>query len=179
MNYSLRVLAAASSMAILSTSVVAQSSDGTQEVPKALFVQHSETAQLSDGIMTLGGVNNHMIMFADRPFRAANTIATKDLVDIWTKGKDSFADDPPNAAVVGEVDGKPTTLIVEITNPQLSGDNLTFSYSLIEGEDSVTLEKSYIVIDETLWGDLGAVSSSVLTETGVAQLYNNTIITPD
>ncbi|WP_299660679.1 hypothetical protein [uncultured Ruegeria sp.] len=118
MNISIRLFGAAAAVAFCSTSAVAQSSDETQMKPKVLFVQHADEVSFSDGTLTLTGVNNNLIAFTDRPFRVASVVPTAKLIEIWNKGNDDFAEDPPNAAVVGEVDGKATSLIVEITNPQ-------------------------------------------------------------
>ncbi|WP_299661439.1 hypothetical protein [uncultured Ruegeria sp.] len=52
------------------------------------------------------------------------------------------------------MDGKAASLIVELTNPALSDGTLTFDYVLLKGEDSVTLDRSYMVLDETWWGNI-------------------------
>ncbi|RBW61839.1 hypothetical protein DS906_04650 [Ruegeria sp. A3M17] len=145
---------------------MAQSEDETQEKPKVLFVQHADEATLSDGTLTLNGTGNHMIVFADRPLRAASVVPTEKLIDAWNEGKDSFAEDPPNAAVIGEVDGKATSLIVEITNPQLTDSNLTFDYTLLEGPDSLTLEKSYIIIDDSVFADMNLLVGIMTNNSG-------------
>lgn len=179
MNNSARLLGALTAIAVSSTAALAQSTDDKKDNPKALFVQHAESATLSDGTLTLDGVNNHMIIFADRPFRAASVIPTERLIEVWNKGADSFAEDPPNAAVVGEVNGEATSLIVEITNPQLADGNLTFDYTLLEGPDSVTLDKSYVVIDESFMGDLMWTASLVDGDTADTALLPNTVDASD
>lgn len=154
----------------LATSAIAESTNKDGADKKALFVQHADSATLSDGTLTLDGVDKHMIVFSDRPFRAAMTIQTDALIEIWNKGSDSFAEDPPNAALVGEVDGKATSVIVELTNPKLDKESLTFNYVVSEGQDSVTLERSYIVLDETFWGDLLYTGQVISGDPGDASL---------
>lgn len=154
MKIHLRTATSVMVFSAMATSAFAESADEGIPKEKALFVQHSESTALSDGVLTLNGINKHMIVFSDRPFRAVATMPTAGLIKIWSKGKDSFADDPPNAVLTGEVDGKATSVIVELTNPQLSEGSLTFDYVLLKGQDSVTLDKSYMVLDESLWGDV-------------------------
>lgn len=166
MNTSIRILGAVAAVAVCTTSAMAQSSDESQEKPKVLFVQHADEAALSDGTLTLSGTGSHMIVFADRPLRAASIVPTEKLIEAWNEGKDSFAEDPPNAAVVGEVDGKATSLIVEITNPQLTDGNLAFDYTLLEGADSITLEKSYIIIDDSIFADMNLLAGILTNNAG-------------
>ncbi len=153
-------------LASTATYVAAQSAETDQSDEKLLFVQHAASATLSGGTLTLTNADKHMLAFSDRPFRATATFPTSGLIEIWNKGKDSLASDPPNAVLVGEVDGKATSVVIELTNPQLAEDNLTFDYVLLNGQDDVTVERSYIVIDETWWGDslevLGVSTGNVL-----------------
>ena len=154
MNTLLKGTVLVSALASMATYAIAESAESEA---KALFVQHATSATLSDGTLTLEGIDKHMIAFSDRPMRATLAIPTASLIEIWNKGKDDFAEDPPNAVVIGEVDGKATSLIVEITNPQLADGNLTFNYVILEGQEADKIEKSYVVIDETWWGDLDTV----------------------
>lgn len=142
----------------LATTAGAEKANENSANEKALFVQHAASATLSDGTLTLSDIDNHVIAFSDRPMRATLTIPVEGLIEIWNKGKDSFADDPPNAVLVGEADGKATSVVVELTNPSLSESNLTFDYVLLKGQDPVKLDRSYMVLDETWWGDLEYVA---------------------
>ncbi len=179
MNTTAGLLGAATAAAILSTTAIAQSADDNKDKPQALFVQHADSATLSDGTLTLVGVNNHMIVFADRPFRAASVVPTDKLIEVWNKGSDSFAEDPPNAALIGDVNGEATSLIVELTDPNLADGNLTFQYTLLEGQDLVTLDKSYVVIDESFMGDLMWTASLVDGDTADTALLPNTVDASD
>jgi len=49
--------------------------------------------------LTLTGVSPATIYFTDRPERIAGNMRTADFVPFWSKGKDSFLKDPPNADI--------------------------------------------------------------------------------
>lgn len=130
------------------TSVAAQSSDDKSAPESVLIVQHASKATLSDGTLTLEDADNNLIIFSDRPHRVAATMLSSQLIDIWGEGQDSFASDPPNAALVGEQDGKPVSLIVELSDPKMSEDSFTYGYKIIEGEKVPAIDRAYLVIDD-------------------------------
>ncbi|MES0863689.1 hypothetical protein ABLN87_15170 [Ruegeria sp. SCPT10] len=132
------------------TAVVAESSQDFTSTEGVLLVQHSDKAAMSGGVLTLVGADKNLIMFTDRPHRAAAAIPSEHLVKIWSEGDDSFAADPPNAALVGQKDGNPVSLVVELTNPRTSGEDFVFGYKLIEGEEVSEIDQAYIVIDDCL-----------------------------
>ncbi|WP_299085792.1 hypothetical protein [uncultured Ruegeria sp.] len=132
----------------LGTSAIAESSQDFKTAESVLLVQHSDKAAMSEGLLTLVGADKNLIMFTDRPHRAAATIPSEQLVKIWSEGDDSFASDPPNAALVGQQNGNPVSLIVELTNPRASGDDFVFGYKIIEGEEVPEIDQAYIVIDD-------------------------------
>jgi hypothetical protein len=127
---------------------MAQTSEDKTAPESFLIVQHSTSAALSDGVLTLDGADKHAIVFADRPHRAAGAIPSAQLIQNWDEGADSFASDPPNAALVGEHDGQPVSLIVELTNPKLAEGNIKFDYKLIEGVEVPEISQAYVVIDD-------------------------------
>ncbi|WP_147235330.1 hypothetical protein [Ruegeria sp. A3M17] len=148
MTTSVRFFGTAIMVSVIATSAVAQTSEDKNEPESVLFVQHAEKATLADNTLTLEGADKNVIVFADRPHRAAATIPVADLVKTWGEGADSFASDPPNAALVGETDdGKPVSLIVEIRNPVLSENSISYQYSVIEGDDQGAINNPYVVID--------------------------------
>ena len=106
-----------------------------------LFVQSSGGATLSGSTLTLTGVSPQTIWFTDRPYRDSGEMTTADFVSKWGSGADSFADDPPNAGFSCEVGGEPANYVVELTNPSLDGDNLSYSVESV-GDDPLpsTLE---------------------------------------
>ena len=56
-------------------------------------------------------------------------------MDSWTQNKDNFSDNPPNA-VLSVIDGNEMLdVVVELTQqPKLNGDELTYTFKVIDGE---------------------------------------------
>ncbi len=107
-----------------------------QEPVPYLGVLNSDHATLADGKLTLKGVSHNVIIFADRPARGAGHEDLDAFISRWGDGKDSFKKDPPNATVSvlgGEKDGV-TDAVVELSNPKLAGDDLTFNVKVLEGD---------------------------------------------
>lgn len=102
----------------------------------SLGVINADGATLADGKLTLTGVSGNVIVFADRPVRAAGHETTDMFISRWGDGKDSFKKDPPNATISilgGEKDGV-VDAVVTISNPKLDGDKLTFDAKVLEGD---------------------------------------------
>src|ERR1700730_9185968 len=100
----------------------------------SLFVMNARGASLQGQTLTLAGVSLNSIVFADRPVRAAGHLPTQHLLQEWTEG--SFAEDPPNATVsVLSKDGASIRdAVVELRDPHLDGDRLTFDVRVLEGD---------------------------------------------
>jgi len=102
----------------------------------SLGVINADGATLADGKLTLTGVSHNVIVFADRPVRAAGHESTDMFISRWGDGKDSFKKDPPNATISilgGDKDGV-ADAVVTISNPKLDGDKLTFDAKVLEGD---------------------------------------------
>ena len=104
-----------------------------QEEP--MFVQVAGGVETSDGSITLSGVSPSTLFFSDRPQRVVGHISTEQFVDLWSKGENSFAEDPPNAVLSWVPKGgeKPDDAVVVIKDPVLSGDSITYAIDLLEG----------------------------------------------
>ena len=102
----------------------------------SLGVINADGATLADGKLTLTGVSDNVIVFADRPVRAAGHETTDLFISRWGDGKDSFSKDPPNAtiSVLGGDKGGVTDAVVDLSNPKLDGDKLTFDAKVLEGD---------------------------------------------
>jgi hypothetical protein len=100
----------------------------------SLFVLNARGATLQGQTLTLAGVSPNSIVFADRPVRAAGHLLTEHLLEEWSVG--SFAKDPPNATVsVLSKDGASVRdAVVELRDPHLEGDRLTFDVRVLEGD---------------------------------------------
>ncbi|HYP84485.1 hypothetical protein [Variovorax sp.] len=110
--------------------------DNIVSMPPAnwLFVQ-TGTSFTSDGkTLSIHGVAPQTLMFTDRPERMTGDVLTNRFVEFWNQGKDNFQKDPPNATISTAIDDKTDLVVVELTNPRLSGDTLTYDIRLLDGE---------------------------------------------
>lgn len=115
--------------------VIGKTSADQAGVVPSLIVLNAASASLEGGVLTLEGVPPNVIVFADRPVRAAGHMLTAHLVEDWDVGSDSFAKDPPNATIsVFSKDASSVKDIVAVlTSPKLDGDKLTFAVDVLEG----------------------------------------------
>ena len=111
-------------------------SNAKPDIVPSLIVVNSRGASLQGETLTLLGVSQNAIIFADRPVRSAGHALTKHLLEEWAPGSDSFAQDPPNATVsVFNKDGSSVKdAVVVLSDPKMDGDNLTFKVKVLEGE---------------------------------------------
>jgi hypothetical protein len=98
-----------------------------------LFVQNAKNVSFSKGKLVLRGVNPVTVAFTDRPARMAGHMQTSRFVPLWSQGKDSFLKDNPNATLSVFRGDNVSDLVVELSNPQLSGNDLTYDARLLEG----------------------------------------------
>lgn len=112
-----------------------------------LYVQNAKSVSLEKGKLVLRGVNPSTICFTDRPARLAGHLPTKDFIPLWSEGKDSFLKDPPNATLSIFSGNKVSDVVVEISNPVLSGGNLTYNAKVLEGASSISGGECTLFID--------------------------------
>lgn len=98
-----------------------------------LFVQNSDGLSTSGNRIVLRGVNPQTICFSDRPDRVAGHMKTAAFVPMWSQGSDSFLKDPPNATLSVLKDGKVESTVVTLRNPKLSGGDLSYEVTVLEG----------------------------------------------
>ena len=115
----------------------------------SLAVINSRGASLQGDTLTMTDVSSNSIVFADRPFRAAGHVLTKDFLKEWDEGSDSFAKDPPNATIsVLSAEGDSVEdAVVVLKSPKLEGDKLTFEVSVLEGSLSKATGPASLFID--------------------------------
>jgi len=113
-----------------------------------LFVQSAKSASLNGGKLTLEGVSPTTIFFSDRPSRIAGHLATDEMIPLWGEGKDSFTKDPPNATLSAFTpDGKVTNVVVELKQPVLAGDKLTYDARVLQGTLPAKVDGASLFID--------------------------------
>jgi hypothetical protein len=98
-----------------------------------LFVQNAKNVSFDQGKLVLREVNPVTVCFTDRPARMAGHMQTSRFVPLWSHGKDSFLKDNPNATLSVFSGDNVSDLVVELSNPQLSGSDLTYDARILEG----------------------------------------------
>jgi hypothetical protein len=106
----------------------------TEMVP-SLIVLNAGGAKLDGQVLTLDHVAPNAVVFADRPVRAAGHALTQHVLEEWATGDGTFASDPPNAtvSVLGKNGDDVRDAVVELKNPRMTGDQLTFDVRVLEG----------------------------------------------
>ena len=102
---------------------------------EALFAQTAREMTSDGDRVVFQGASPSTLFFSDRPQRVVGHVTTKQFVDEWGAGENSFADDPPNAVIsfVEKGDQTPEDAIVVLKDPQLENDELTYTVELLEG----------------------------------------------
>jgi hypothetical protein len=119
-----------------------------------LFVQMAQKidykkSDAQSGVMTLYDVPPQTMFFTDRPNRVVGNVPTSAFVNKWTtdRGPGGFASNPPNAAVtVFQSDGAKTA-IVELRNPRLDGNKLSYDVKVLQGIGSTQPAEGVLFID--------------------------------
>ena len=122
-----------------------------QPKPQAslLFVQTAQKIDYKDGVMTLYGVPGQTMFFTDRPNRVVGNVPTNTFVTKWTtdKGPNGFATNPPNAAVTVFEPSGAKTAIVELSNPRLDGNKLSYNVKVLQGIGPAQPAEGVVFID--------------------------------
>jgi hypothetical protein len=99
-----------------------------------LFVQNAASVELKNNKMILKGMSPTTIFFSDRPDRIVGHIPTAQAMPKWSQGEDSFASDPPNAVLSVFTQNKTHDMVVELSNPALKGDVMTYDIKVLHGK---------------------------------------------
>jgi len=105
--------------------------------PMFMFVHTADDFEADPDTKTLRlvRVNPQVLFFSDRPQRLVGHLKMDGYLDEWTNVKDSFGEDPPNAALsVYEPKSAINTMaVVEIMNPIIDGNDIVYTYKLLDG----------------------------------------------
>ena len=107
----------------------------TLEDIQALFAQTAREMTTDGNKVTFHGLSPATLYFSDRPQRVVGHLTTKQFIDEWDLGENSFASDPPNAVIsfVEKGDESPEDVIVVLKDPVLASDSLTYTVDILEG----------------------------------------------
>jgi hypothetical protein len=102
----------------------------------ALFVQSAMGSSSGEGTVTLHGLTDSTVYFADRPRREVGHISSQRFIALWDAGENSFSVDPPNAVLsfLDEGEDDPEDAVVVLREPHLEGHELTYAVEVLEGE---------------------------------------------
>ena len=100
----------------------------------ALFVQGAARFSSTEDTITLHGLADSTVYFADRPRREIGHIPSHKFAELWAAGVHSFAVDPPNA-VISFLDDESDTpdVVVVLHEARLEGNDLTYRIAVLEG----------------------------------------------
>jgi len=74
-------------------------------------------------------------------------MTTKDFVDEWSEGGNSFAADPPNATLSIFGDDEIVDIVVTLKKPHLEGEDLIYDIAVLEEEIAPISGESSLFID--------------------------------
>jgi hypothetical protein len=114
---------------------------------EALFVQTAHSMTYDNGKLTLHELAPTTLFFSDRPDRVTGHVTTKEFVDTWDKGDDSFAKVPPNAVLSVFHPDMVSDVVVELMEPSADGRELTYSVVVLDGEMPASGGASALFID--------------------------------
>ena len=112
-----------------------------------LFVQVGDSYASDGKTLTIKGVAPQTLMFSDRPERMTGDALTTKFIEFWGKGRDDFEKDPPNATISTVIDDKTDLVVVELLNPRLTGDTLTYDIKALQGQLPATGKQISLFID--------------------------------
>ena len=87
------------------------------------------------------------LFFSDRPDRVTGHVTTQEFVDSWDQGPDSFESNPPNAVLSIFHPDMVSDVVVELIDPVLTGDDLTYDVVILDGEMPTSGGPSALFID--------------------------------
>ncbi len=114
-----------------------------------MFVQLARGVTTTDSSMTLLGASPSTLYFSDRPERVVGHMTTRQFVDHWNEGPDSFASDPPNAVLsfAEPDDSTLSDVVVVFRDPTITDDSVTYAIDVLEGEVPVKAGACTLFID--------------------------------
>lgn len=130
-----RTLCLATAALAMSELPVAGAASPSSELIDVLFVQTATSMSFdrSTSRLTLQGVSPITLFFADRPQRMAGNMKTMAFVPFWSRGKDSFLADPPNADLSILERNQLQQIVVVLRDPVLHGDSLIYTVRVLRG----------------------------------------------
>jgi hypothetical protein len=126
-----------------------QSSSKNNDQADFLFVQTAKSMSFDPATkkLTLNNVSPMTLFFSDRPERIAGNMTTEAFIPFWSKGKDSFLADPPNADLSILSGNTLQQVVVVLKEPVLEGDSLTYIIEVVDGNMPASGNNASVFID--------------------------------
>jgi hypothetical protein len=130
------LLLAASALAATGGALKPRLALAANDMADFLFVQTADamTFDKAASTLTLQGVGGTTLFFSDRPERVAGNMKTSAFVPFWSKGKDSFLSDPPNADLSILEGSELKQVVLVLQEPELNGNDLSYTVKVVSGE---------------------------------------------
>ena len=109
---------------------------GDEDACDMLFIQDAKAMVFDGGRLTLKGANPNIIFFCDRPVRTAGHLTRDAFMKLVTEGENSFAENPPNAAIsiFGGKNDVTEVIVTLYERPVVKGEDMIFPVKVLEGE---------------------------------------------
>ena len=118
-----------------------------KDIVPSLMVMSAKEYTFENGKLALKGVSPTTIIFADRPQRLTGSVPTDAFVADWSQGRDSFEKVPPNADLTTFTPAGANNVVVELKNPVLDNDTLTYDVRVLKGKLPPAGGESSLFID--------------------------------
>lgn len=145
-------LTVAAVLGLLAPAAAEEPKTETAAPVELMFVQQAAGMKYDGKTLTLEGIAPATIFFSDRPQRISGHLTRAQFVDLWNKTKDSFAADPPNAALSIVTDKEAPPVVVELTSIAEAGDSLSYGVRVLEGTLPESAGAVALFIDGWRWG---------------------------
>jgi hypothetical protein len=102
----------------------------------AVFVQNASSFSAHDDEITLHGVAEATIYFANRPQREAGHIPSRRFLELWEGNGESFASAPPAAVIsfLADTDDAPPDVVVTLHEPRFRDNAMTYRVEVRDGD---------------------------------------------
>jgi hypothetical protein len=101
----------------------------------AVFVQNASAFSAHDDEITLHGVADATIYFANHPQREAGHIPSRRFLELWDGATESFTSAPPAAVIsfLADADDAPPDVVVILHDPRFRDNEMTYRVEVRDG----------------------------------------------